>query len=69
MVRTGAVGDTSATGVPFLFLTAYSLDSVPAEHRSRPFLQKPHRPGTLIHSVAELIGIGKPVGREMEDRL
>src|SRR5690242_21932172 len=31
-----------AAGIPFLFLSAYSHDSIPAQHRSRPFVQKPH---------------------------
>jgi len=44
-----------AAGIPFLFLTAYALDSIPAEHRSRPFMQKPHHPGGLIEALVDLI--------------
>lgn len=44
-----------AIGIPFLFLTAYSHDSIPAEHRRRPFIQKPHQPEGLLDSLVELI--------------
>ncbi len=44
-----------AAGIPFLFLTAYSHDSIPAEHRSRPFIQKPHHPEGLVETLIELI--------------
>ena len=44
-----------AAGIPFLFLTAYSHDSIPAEHRHRPFLQKPHHPGALLEAVIDLL--------------
>jgi DNA-binding response OmpR family regulator len=42
-------------GIPFLFLTAYSHDSIPAEHRRRPFIQKPHHPEGLLDALVELI--------------
>ncbi len=42
-------------GIPFLFLTAYSHDSIPAEHRRRAFIQKPHHPEGLLDSLVELI--------------
>jgi DNA-binding response OmpR family regulator len=41
----------AAAGVPFLFLTAYALDSIPAEHRGRPFLRKPHVPEALLATI------------------
>jgi DNA-binding response OmpR family regulator len=44
-----------AIGIPFLFLTAYSHDSIPAQHRGRPFLQKPHHPDGLLDALVELI--------------
>lgn len=44
-----------AVGIPFLFLTAYSHDSIPAQHRERPFIQKPHHPEGLIEAVMELM--------------
>jgi len=44
-----------AAGIPFLFLTAYSHDSIPAEHRGRPFIRKPHHRDALIEILAELI--------------
>ena len=44
-----------AAGIPFLFLTAYSHDSIPAQHRSRPFIQKPHHPEGLLEALVGLI--------------
>lgn len=44
-----------AIGIPFLFLTAYSHDSIPAQHRGRPFIQKPHHPEGLLDALIELI--------------
>src|SRR5690349_15340362 len=44
-----------AAGIPFLFLTAYSHDSIPAEHRPRPFIQKPHHPEGLVDALVELM--------------
>jgi DNA-binding response OmpR family regulator len=44
-----------AVGIPFLFLTAYSHDSIPAQHRERPFIQKPHHPDGLHEALLELI--------------
>jgi FixJ family two-component response regulator len=44
-----------AAGIPFLFLTAYAHDSIPAQHRARPFLQKPHRPEDLLEAVVDVI--------------
>lgn len=41
----------AAAGVPFLFLTAYALDSIPAEHRGRPFIRKPHIPEALLAAI------------------
>ena len=43
----------AAAGVPFVFLTAYALDSIPPEHRERPFLRKPHVPGDLLAVVRQ----------------
>jgi DNA-binding response OmpR family regulator len=44
-----------AAGIPFLFLTAYAHDSIPMEHRSRSFIQKPHHPEALIEQLTEII--------------
>jgi DNA-binding response OmpR family regulator len=46
----------AAAGVPFLFLTAYALDSIPPEHRDRPFLRKPHVPAELLAAVRQMLG-------------
>jgi DNA-binding response OmpR family regulator len=67
-----------AARIPFLFLTAYSKDSIPADLRDRPFIQKPHMPQDLIDCVASLLtpaeaGLklatvdGKPVPDEQQD--
>lgn len=40
---------------PFLFLTAYSPDSIPSEYRRKPFFQKPHVPAALVDAVMRLI--------------
>jgi hypothetical protein len=45
----------AAAGVPFVFLTAYALDSIPPEHRERPFLRKPHVPDELLAAVRQLL--------------
>src|SRR5688572_18910746 len=37
--------------IPFVFLTAYAPDSIPAEHRGKPFLQKPHVPAELLATI------------------
>jgi DNA-binding response OmpR family regulator len=52
-----------AAQIPFLFLTAYSHDSIPAELRSRPFLQKPHVPQDLVDRLASLLRPGEAVRR------
>jgi DNA-binding response OmpR family regulator len=44
-----------AAGIPFLFLTAYSHDSIPAQHRGRPFIQKPHHPEGLVEALVDLM--------------
>ena len=49
-----------AAGIPFLFLTAYSRDSIPAQHRGRPFLQKPHHPESLLGAVIEMMDSDRP---------
>jgi CheY-like chemotaxis protein len=41
--------------IPFLFLTAYSPDSVPADHRHRPFLQKPYNNAVLADQLRALV--------------
>jgi len=46
--------------VPFVFLTAYSLDSIPAEHRGRPFIQKPHVSQVLVETLVRLLAPAEP---------
>jgi DNA-binding response OmpR family regulator len=45
----------AAADVPFLFLTAYSRDSIPPEHRARPFFRKPHAPEGLLATLVRLL--------------
>ena len=39
--------------------TAYTLDSIPPEHRERPFLRKPHVPERLLAVLEEMVGQGE----------
>ena len=56
-----------AAGIPFLFLTAYSHDSIPAQHRERPFIQKPHHAEGLLDALVGLIeGSGRPAAANDE---
>src|SRR5436190_20039602 len=45
-------------GVPFVFLTAYSPEAIPAEHRGKPFVRKPHVPQDLIGALARSLTAG-----------
>lgn len=45
--------------IPFLFLTAYSRESIPADLRNRPFIQKPHVPQKLVDGLASLLSPGE----------
>ena len=56
-----------AAQIPFLFLTAYSRESIPAELRDRPFIQKPHVPRDLVDRLASLLSPGE-AGVETRDR-
>ena len=40
--------------IPFLFLTAYSPESIPVEHRERPFLRKPYNSDVLAERLRAL---------------
>ena len=54
-------------GIPFLFLTAYAHDSIPAQHRGRPFIQKPHHTECLLDALVELMdGDGQPAAANDE---
>jgi CheY-like chemotaxis protein len=41
--------------IPFLFLTAYAPASIPAQHRERPFLQKPYNNAMLAEALRALV--------------
>jgi CheY-like chemotaxis protein len=41
-------------GIPFLFMTGYSPDVLPEEHRSRPVIRKPFQPADLLKALGSL---------------
>ena len=49
----------AAAQVPFLFLTAYAPDSIPAEHRERLFVQKPHAPENLVAGLVQMLALAE----------
>ena len=53
------VADTLARkGVPFAFITSYSIDHLPGAHRDRPYLRKPFIDADVRNTVKTLL-IGK----------
>lgn len=44
-----------ASGVPFVFLTGYDVNSVPAEFGHVPCLLKPIDPGQIVRELARLV--------------
>jgi CheY-like chemotaxis protein len=48
-----------ARGVPFVFSTGYDRDSLPAEYRSRPVLQKPFHSLELAEALEALLAAGR----------
>jgi CheY-like chemotaxis protein len=42
-------------GLPFVFVTGYGEDSLPAKYRNRPALQKPFQSEQLRATLAELL--------------
>jgi CheY-like chemotaxis protein len=49
-------------GIPFVFLTAYPPESIPVEHRDRPFLQKPYNNVVLAQQLRSLLQPGDDRG-------
>jgi DNA-binding response OmpR family regulator len=41
--------------IPFVFVTGHSIEMVPAQHRHRPFLQKPYEPAALLRMVRQIL--------------
>jgi CheY-like chemotaxis protein len=41
--------------IPFVIVSGHSLEMVPAQHRHRPFLQKPYDPAALLRMVHRLL--------------
>ena len=46
----------AARGVPFLFLTGYEREILPARHRGHAVLAKPYRAEHLVRLLAEAVG-------------
>jgi CheY-like chemotaxis protein len=42
-------------GIPFVFYTGYSQDTLPLSHRSRPILSKTSTMSTLLSQVGKLV--------------
>ena len=42
-------------GIPFLVLSGHSRRMVPAQHRDRPFVQKPYAAATLLRTVHAML--------------
>ena len=58
--RSYAVADAlAAKGVPFVFLSGYTRDSLPGCYHARPMLQKPFRPSELGDALAKLLALEK----------
>jgi DNA-binding response OmpR family regulator len=43
----------AARGVPFVFLTGYNTETLPARHRHRPMIVKPCRPEVMVRMLAD----------------
>jgi DNA-binding response OmpR family regulator len=43
------------TGIPFLILSGHSRWMMPAQHRNRPFVQKPYVAATLLRKVRAML--------------
>ncbi|RWH73422.1 response regulator [Mesorhizobium sp.] len=60
----GLASTLQARGIPFVFLTGYDLDIVPAEFKGVPCLQKPVDPEKVLVALSTLeIGVRNPPGR------
>ncbi len=53
-----------ADGIPFLFLTGYSPEAIPAEFQHIPQIRKPADPEILVHHVALLTAGGGERSRD-----
>jgi CheY-like chemotaxis protein len=49
----------SARGVPFVFSTGYSEQSLPPSHRNRPMVRKPYQMDGLGRTLANAMAAGK----------
>jgi len=45
----------AARAIPFVFMTGYSRDALPPEHRSRPVVRKPFQAAELLRVLDSLI--------------
>jgi len=55
-------------GVPFVVVTAYSRDSLPAELQQAPYLPKPMRDADLIEALVRVCGENGPASASTVDR-
>lgn len=55
LVVFGLADALAERNVPFVFLSADSLASVPAQHRSRRFIHKPFSASSLVAAIREAI--------------
>jgi DNA-binding response OmpR family regulator len=58
--------------IPFFFLTAKNVETLPIEHRSRELMGKPYAGAELIKKILELVNPREPVdeisqGRDADD--
>src|SRR5262245_45999291 len=54
-LSTPVAAELSARNIPFMFLTGYEAEALPAEYRARPRLTKPFHAEQLIEALAELM--------------
>src|SRR4029450_12213335 len=47
----------SARRIPFMFLTAYPLATIPIEYRGSPLIAKPFEPNELKETLARMLGL------------
>ncbi|CDX36570.1 response regulator [Mesorhizobium sp. WSM4935] len=60
----GLASALQARGIPFVFLTGYDPDIVPAEFKGVPCLQKPVDPEKVLVALSTLeMGVRNPPGR------
>ena len=54
-LSTPVAAELSTRDIPFLFLTGYAAEALPADYRARPRLMKPFHAEELIDALTELM--------------